>query len=130
MTNPQSDDTPKKKTRKRSPPGRGKAFREHFRNRLVEQRAEILRRLDSLREELKGIEGTPRELEEWAQEEKDREILIRLEERENEELRKIHAALELIDRGDYGTCQVCGKAIPKKRLEELPTALCCIDCTR
>lgn len=130
MTSPKPDEVPKKRTRKRSPPGRGKAFREHFRNRLIEQRAEILRRLDNLREELKGIEGTPRELEEWAQEEKDREILIRLEERENEELRKVLAALELIDRSDYGTCQACGKSIPKKRLEELPTALRCIDCTR
>ena len=67
--------------------------------------------------------------EEWAQEEKDRDILIRLEDRETEELRKIQAALGLIDQKEYGYCQVCGKPIPRARLEELPTAFRCVDCT-
>lgn len=129
MAEKNSDTAPKRKTAKRSPPGRGDAFLEHFRRRLIEEREVILHRLEGLREELKGIEETPRELEEWAQEEKDRDILIRLEERENEELRRIQAALGLIDQGEYGTCQVCGKPIPKVRLEELPTAFSCIDCS-
>ena len=77
----------------------------------------------------KYTEEQPRELEEWAQEEKDRDILIRLEDRETEELRRIQSALQLIDRGDYGTCQACGKQIPRERLEELPTAFRCIDCS-
>lgn len=110
-------------------PGRDKAFFDHFRNKLLEQRQQITRRLDELREELQGIEETPRELEEWAQEEKDRDILIRLEDRETEELRKIQAALGLIDQKEYGYCQVCGKPIPRARLEELPTAFRCVDCT-
>ncbi len=108
---------------------RGKAFYEHFRQKLLDQRAQITRRLDELREELSGIEETPRELEEWAQEEKDRDILIRLEERETEELRRIQAALSLIDAREYGTCQVCGRVIPRTRLEELPTAFRCVNCT-
>ena len=91
--------------------------------------ARITRRLDELRDELRGLEQTPRELEEWAQEEKDRDILIRLEDRETEELRKIQAALGLIDRKEYGYCQNCGKPIPRARLEELPTAFRCVDCT-
>ncbi|MBW3661173.1 MAG: TraR/DksA family transcriptional regulator, partial [Gemmatimonadetes bacterium] len=117
---------PKKKAKG---PKRGKAFFDHFRKKLLGQREEIVSRLDELREELEGLGEQPRELEEWAQEEKDRDILIRLEERETEELRRIQAALQLIDRGDYGTCQVCGKAIPRARLEELPTAFRCIDCS-
>ena len=110
-------------------PGRDKAFFDHFRNKLLEQRQQITRRLDELRAELKGIEETPRELEEWAQEEKDRDILIRLEDRETDELRKIQAALGLIDQQQYGYCQICGKPIPRARLEELPTAFRCVDCT-
>ncbi len=43
-------------------------------------------------------------------------------------LRKISAALERIDHGDYGLCQSCGKAIHRKRLEFDATALLCIDC--
>ena len=117
-----------KATSKRAP-GRDAAFFDHFRNKLLEQRQQITRRLDELRDELRGLEETPRELEEWAQEEKDRDILIRLEDRETEELRKIQAALGLIDRKEYGYCQNCGKPIPRARLEELPTAFRCVDCT-
>ena len=51
------------------------------------------------------------------------------EDRETDELRKIQAALGLIDQQEYGSCQVCGKPIPRARLEELPTAFRCVDCT-
>ncbi|HUF90443.1 MAG TPA: TraR/DksA family transcriptional regulator, partial [Gemmatimonadota bacterium] len=109
--------------------GRDAKFFEHFRQKLLEERQQITRRLDELREELRGLDETPRELEEWAQEEKDRDILIRLEDRETDELRKIQAALGLIDQRQYGYCQVCEKPIPRARLEELPTAFRCVNCT-
>ena len=109
---------------------RGAEFFDHFRERLLSDRQQITRRLDELREELRGLEeAPPRELEEWAQEEKDRDILIRLEERETDELRRIQAALGLIDNREYGNCQVCGRPIPRARLEELPTAFRCIEHT-
>ena len=106
---------------------RDKAFFDHFRARLLEERERIVRRLEGLRDELSGLQEMPRELEEWAQEEKDRDILIRLEERESAELRRIQAALERIDDGSYGLCQICGRSIPRDRLEELPTAFRCIE---
>lgn len=106
---------------------RDKAFFDHFRGRLLEERDRIVRRLEGLRDELSGLQEMPRELEEWAQEEKDRDILIRLEERESAELRRIQAALERIDDGSYGLCQICGRSIPRDRLEELPTAFRCIE---
>lgn len=115
--------------RKARGPARDAAFFDHFRRKLIEQRENIVRRLDELRDELRGLEETPREMEEWAQEEKDRDILIRLEDRETDELRKIQAALGLIDQREYGLCQSCGKPIPRARLEELPTAFRCVDCT-
>lgn len=121
--------SPRPKGPSKRAPGRDAAFFDHFRQKLLDQRQQITRRLDELREELRGLESTPRELEEWAQEEKDRDILIRLEDRETEELRKIQAALGLIDRKEYGYCQNCGKPIPRARLEELPTAFRCVDCT-
>ncbi|HUP19801.1 MAG TPA: TraR/DksA C4-type zinc finger protein [Gemmatimonadota bacterium] len=123
----------KKSAKKASRPAptrgkRGPEFYERFRKRLLEERERIARRLDELREELTGLDETPRELEEWAQEEKDRDILIRLEERETDELRRIQASLQMIDSRDYGVCQVCGKPIPVARMEELPTAFRCVDC--
>jgi DnaK suppressor protein len=43
-------------------------------------------------------------------------------------LRKISAALERIDNGDYGLCQSCEEMINRKRLEFDPTAVMCIEC--
>lgn len=39
----------------------------------------------------------------------------------NEALRRLH-------KGDYGTCQQCGKPIQKRRLEAVPHARLCIEC--
>ncbi len=39
----------------------------------------------------------------------------------NEALRRLH-------KGEYGTCQQCGKAIQKRRLEAVPHARLCIEC--
>jgi RNA polymerase-binding transcription factor DksA len=40
----------------------------------------------------------------------------------------VNEALGKIDAGTYGKCDVCGKAIPKKRLDALPHATMCTDC--
>lgn len=36
-------------------------------------------------------------------------------------------ALEKLDSGTYGTCEVCGKPIPDERLEALPGARYCVE---
>ena len=119
--------TTKKKTAKKGPRVyRSQGFFDHFREKLLEKRDRIGRRLHDLREQLRGLQEQPRELEEWAQEEKDRDILIRLEQREQDELRRIQTALALIDSKQYGRCQVCGRPILRARLEEIPTAFRCI----
>jgi len=40
----------------------------------------------------------------------------------------IDEALEKIEDGTYGVCEVCGKNIPKKRLDALPEATMCTKC--
>ncbi len=40
----------------------------------------------------------------------------------------IDEALQKIEDGTYGVCEVCGKNIPKKRLDALPEATMCTDC--
>lgn len=37
-------------------------------------------------------------------------------------------ALERVRDGTYGTCQACGRRIPRRRLEALPTATLCVPC--
>jgi len=41
--------------------------------------------------------------------------------------RDVNSALERIEKGNFGTCEVCGKEIPKDRLEANPAAKTCIE---
>jgi DnaK suppressor protein len=56
------------------------------------------------------------------------EIAFRLGERESQMVADIDQALLRIDEGTYGTCARCGKEIPERRLEAIPTARYDADC--
>lgn len=43
-------------------------------------------------------------------------------------LEKVDAAMEKIELGTYGTCDICKQSIPEERLEALPHATLCIQC--
>ena len=58
------------------------------------------------------------------------EFTLGLIENEEGELREIDAALERLDKGEFGLCESCGKAIPKSRLKIVPYARLCIECKR
>jgi DnaK suppressor protein len=51
--------------------------------------------------------------------------LIRQAERR---LAEIDAALERLVAGTYGVCEVCGRPIPRARLEVRPMAQTCVSC--
>jgi YteA family regulatory protein len=55
--------------------------------------------------------------------EKDLSILEQVE----AELADVEHALRRLDDGTYGTCEVCGKAIPDERLEAMPAARLCLE---
>ncbi len=56
------------------------------------------------------------------------EIEYRLSERESQMVADIDQALLRIDEGSYGTCASCGKEIPERRLEAVPTARYDAEC--
>ncbi|MEV0040407.1 TraR/DksA C4-type zinc finger protein [Streptomyces sp. NPDC050804] len=43
-------------------------------------------------------------------------------------LADLDQALERLERGDYGRCEVCGEPIPAERLEVRPAASTCVSC--
>lgn len=45
-------------------------------------------------------------------------------------LKDIDSALERIEKGKYGKCEKCGKAIPKERLKVYPEARFCLKCRK
>ncbi|MFF2447390.1 TraR/DksA C4-type zinc finger protein [Neobacillus sp. NPDC058068] len=59
----------------------------------------------------------------------ERERDFALEDHQDKELEKINTALEAIEKGTYGKCQVCGEEIPFERLEALPSTLYCVKHT-
>jgi len=110
---------------------------EHFKQRLLEERARVQEALDYLHEE------HPSSMEDETQEIPsnnhpadvatitiDREIDYTLEENEVRVLAAIDEALERIENGAFGSCQACGHPIALERLEALPWTTQCIDCKR
>jgi DnaK suppressor protein len=58
----------------------------------------------------------------------DKEILFELSDNERKILRDVDAALRKMDKGTYGYCEHCKKAIEKKRIKALPSARYCMTC--
>lgn len=54
--------------------------------------------------------------------------LARSSERLRRRIRELAAALDRMDRGEYGRCQQCARAIDDARLDVLPTAERCRIC--
>ena len=57
-----------------------------------------------------------------------RELDMSLEENLREALKTVRTSIERLDSDEYGTCENCGKAIKKERIEAMPTATLCIAC--
>ena len=60
--------------------------------------------------------------------ETDMNFLLRLRGREQRLLKKIELAIEKIDTGTFGICEVCGEDIDVKRLDARPVTTMCITC--
>ncbi|HEV7640026.1 MAG TPA: TraR/DksA C4-type zinc finger protein [Gaiellaceae bacterium] len=83
----------------------------------------------SISEELGEVAegGTDNHLGDTATAMYDRELDEGLEEGARETLAEIDAALQRIEAGTYGVCEVCGKSIGAERLSALPWTRLCID---
>ena len=60
----------------------------------------------------------------------EQEFTIGLIENESVALKEIEAALQRIDAGVYGICELCAKRIGKARIRAIPYARLCIECKR
>jgi DnaK suppressor protein len=96
-----------------------------FQARLNAKQAEVVRTTG--RREGLAIERTPDALDQ-VQFAAEREFASRGLERESTMLRNVHAALERIADGTYGTCLECEEEISLKRLNAMPWATLCIGC--
>ncbi|MBE9541706.1 MAG: RNA polymerase-binding protein DksA [Proteobacteria bacterium] len=62
--------------------------------------------------------------------ETDRNFLLRIRDRERKLIEKIKEALERIDNGTFGMCEICAKEVGEERLKARPVTTRCIDCKK
>jgi DnaK suppressor protein len=99
-----------------------------FRNLLKERLDEILGEADKTRNDMTGAVAPFPDPTDRATLETDRNFTLRIRDRERKLISKIREALERIDDGTYGYCEVCGGEITEKRLIARPVTTMCIAC--
>jgi len=95
-------------------------------SKLQDERNQVADELDNLRELMQAeVDVEPDEGDaEIFEREKNAALIAVLERR----LSDIESALRSIDKGQYGTCERCGKQIELERLEVKPDATLCLSC--
>lgn len=98
---------------------------ENYKQILIARRDELAEKLGN-REEI-VIERSSDALDS-VQRSAEREYAISSLDRDWQALKDIEAALERIEKEEYGICQRCEEEISQKRLKALPWAAYCIHC--
>ena len=101
--------------------------------RLKEERERLGKALDQLRASAPAVgetrEGSPYgKKEEGATEAFELEKRLALERRVSGLLGEVEHALQKLDKGTYGLCDICGQSVEMARLEVLPQANLCLTC--
>ncbi len=98
-----------------------------IRKSLAQQKEQLLQEAGSALNTLPDENAFP-DMGDQATAEIDRNFMLRLRGREQRLLKKIELAMERIDNGTYGICEICGCEIGIKRLEARPVTTMCIEC--
>ncbi len=101
---------------------------EFFRNLLKERLEEILGEADKTRNDMTSAVAPFPDPTDRASLETDRNFTLRIRDRERKLISKIREALDRIDDGTYGYCELCGGEINEKRLIARPVTTMCIAC--
>ncbi|MBM4274569.1 MAG: RNA polymerase-binding protein DksA [Deltaproteobacteria bacterium] len=102
---------------------------EFFRQLLQDRLQEILGEADKTRTDMTGMAASAfPDPTDRATLETDRNFTLRIRDRERKLITKIREALERIDDGSYGVCEICGGDIAEKRLIARPVTTMCIAC--
>ncbi len=102
--------------------------REYFRCILQEEMRALLEEAEKTVSEMTADTTSFPDPNDRATQESDRTFELRIRDRERRLLNKIREALERIDDGTFGTCEMCGEQISEARLKARPVTTLCIDC--
>jgi DnaK suppressor protein len=94
----------------------------------LRQRSELARENQADALEAAGTDDGVKDVADQSVMDVNQEIEYRLSERESQLVADIDQALMRLDEGSYGVCARCGKDIPERRLDALPTARYDAEC--
>jgi DnaK suppressor protein len=103
---------------------------EQFKNILIDLRKQLTESIQGTKKEVKELDeskGYSQHPSDEGTDDFDRTICLELTNKEFDVLKQIDRALQKIEDGTYGICDISGKEIPKKRLDAIPYATMTVD---
>jgi DnaK suppressor protein len=100
----------------------------YFKDLLTKNLESLIREAYKTREDLTGPKEPPPDITDLASFESDQNFLLRIRDRERKLIEKIRDALERIEDGTFGICEICGEDISEERLKARPVTTQCIEC--
>ncbi len=97
---------------------------------LLEKQKNLLSEINRLEDEESRDSGSDYSEDDLSQRAQDRYDEGAIEDRLRKDLEKVDAALLRIESSTYGVCGNCQKLIDRARLEALPEAGICLECSR
>lgn len=101
--------------------------KKYFKNLLHQKLEELAEKAggSKMNWDIKGMKFP--DLVDWATAEQEREICLRIIERDTTLRGEVMLALEKVRDGTYGICESCEQEIESERLDALPVTLLCIE---
>lgn len=108
-----------------------------FKELLIKKKAEVAKGIEhiandqlktSQRDAAGDLSAYSLHMADMATDNYDREFALNLADNEQKVIHRIDAAIEKIDAGTFGLCEVCNKKIAKARLKVVPYAELCVPC--
>lgn len=102
-----------------------------IREQLLARRAELSHRSKRVRADLSHAnDPLVADFADQATQRENEDVLSAIGESADDEIAKLTAALQRLERGEYGSCLKCGGAISAQRLQAVPYADRCAECAR
>jgi len=112
---------------------------ERYKNLLLKRREALQRDLERMEQEALNksrqsasgdLSNMPIHMADLGSDNFEQEFTLNLIQTQRDELKEIDAALERVEEGTFGLCEICSKPISRRRLQAMPYARLCVECKR
>ncbi len=101
---------------------------DYFKELLTQRLDDLLSQAGDTVSEMNDSKGNFPDPADRAAYEADRNFELRIRDREHKLIKKVKKALERIEEGTFGICEMCGDDISVARLKARPVTTLCIEC--